>query len=79
MSMLDDINKEIGELSDAELAEAAAKISASQEKAKASMTPERKARMKEREAFRRKKNAAILALAKQKGLVPGAVAEAATV
>lgn len=73
MSMLDDIQKEVSELTDAEIAEAAGKIQARQDRAKASMTPERKQKMKDREAHRRKLNAAILKAAKEKGLVAVAV------
>lgn len=71
-SLLDDIATEIGQLSDEEIAEAAAKIQASKDKAKAAMTPERVQKMKDREKKRRLLNAAILKAAKDKGLVAGA-------
>lgn len=76
-SLLDEIAGEISQLSDAEIAEAAAKIQAQKDRAKAAMTPERAQKMKDREKKRRLLNAEILKLAKAKGLVPGAAAPAA--
>lgn len=70
MSLLDDIAKEVSELSDDEIAAAAAKITERKAKEKARMTPERAQKMKDREKRRRQLNAAILAAAKAKGLVP---------
>lgn len=68
-SMLDQISAEIAELSDEELAAAAQKIQARNDAARQRMTPERKQKMKDAEARRRKLNAAILKAAKEKGLV----------
>lgn len=70
-SLLDQIASEVSQMSDEDLAVAAAKISQSREKAKARMTPERVQAGKDREKARRQKNAAILKLAKEKGLVSG--------
>lgn len=72
MSLLDDIAKEVSELSDDEIAAAAAKITERKAKEKARMTPERAQKMKDREKRRRQYNAAVLAAAKAKGLVPAA-------
>lgn len=72
-SILDEISAEVANLTDEEIAAAAAQIMASREKAKARMTPESKEKMKQREKKRREMQKAILALAKQKGLVPQAV------
>lgn len=72
-NILDEITKEVNELSDEQLAEAAAQIlerqRAQRERAKSSMTPERAQAMKEREKRRRQTNAEIVRLAKEKGLV----------
>lgn len=70
-SILDDIAKEVAELSDEELAKAAAAIQERKAKEKARMTPERQQKMRDREKRRRQTNAAILAAAKAKGLVAG--------
>lgn len=67
--LLDQIEAEIGALSDQEIADAAQQIQARKERAAAAMTPERKQKMKDREKQRRLKNAAILKLAKEKGLL----------
>lgn len=72
MSLLDDIAKEVSELTDEQIAEAAAKIVARKATEKARMTPERAQKMKDREKRRRQLNSAILAAAKAKGLVPDA-------
>lgn len=64
-SILDDINTEVSNLSDEEIAAAAAKISARKDRAKASMTDERKQKMKDREKRRRQLDKAILDRAKQ--------------
>ena len=69
MSVLDEITKEVSQMTDEQIAEAAAKLLAQQERAKQRMTPERKQAMREREARRRKLNQAILREAKAKGLV----------
>lgn len=80
MTLLDDIQKEISELSDEQIAEAASKIVARKQREKARMTPDKKEQMKQRETRRRQLNAAILKAAKEKGLVPAepAAAEAPT-
>lgn len=70
MTLLDDIQTEVSQLSDEDIAKAAAEIQAKREAAKARVTPDQKNRMKEREKHRRLRNSAILQLAKQKGLVP---------
>lgn len=75
MSILDEISAEVGQMTDEQLAEAAAKIQGRRERAKAAMTPERIQKAKDREAKRRKLNSEILKAAKAKGLVPGAAAE----
>lgn len=67
--LLDQIEAEIGALSDQEIADAAAQIQARKDRAAQAMTPERKQKMKDREKLRRLKNAAILKVAKEKGLV----------
>lgn len=72
MTLIDDISKEVSELSDADIAAAAAQILERKAKEKARMTPDRAAKMKEREKHRRLLNSAILKAAKEKGLVPTA-------
>lgn len=72
MSLLDEISAEVGNMSDEELAVAAAKITERRERAKAAMTPERIQKGKDREKRRRQLNAAIVKAAKAKNLVPGA-------
>lgn len=69
MSLLDDVQSEVSKLSDAEIAEAAQKIQARQQKARASMSPDRVQKQKDREKHRRALNSAILKAAKAKGLV----------
>lgn len=64
-SLLDEINAEVANLSDEEIAAAAQKISARKDRAKASMTEERKQKMKDREKRRRQLDAAILKKAKE--------------
>lgn len=75
-SILDEIAAEVGQLTDEEIATAAAAIQAKKEKAKLSMTPERAQKMKDREKKRRLTNSAILKLAKEKGLLPSTEAPA---
>lgn len=69
MSLLDDISAEIGQLSDEDIAKAAAQILERKEKAKAAMTPERAQKMKDREKKRRQYNSELLKVAKAKGLI----------
>jgi hypothetical protein len=76
MSLLDDIAAEVSQLTDEEIAAAAASIMARKTKEKARMTPERIQAGKDREKKRRMTNAAILALAKEKGIVPASPAVA---
>lgn len=73
-SILDDIAAEVAALTDEELAEAASKIQAQRVAARARMTPDRAQKMKDREKARRQKNALIVKLAKEKGLVADATA-----
>ena len=68
-SILDEITAEVSQLTDEEIAQAAAKIQERQAAARARMTPETKQKMKDREKRRRLTNQAILKLAKEKGLV----------
>lgn len=68
-SILDEISAEVAQLSDEEIAAAAAQIQARRERAKAAVTPERAQKMKDREKRRRQLQSAILKLAKEKGLV----------
>lgn len=74
MSILDDISAEVAQLSDEEIAKAAAQIQARNDRAKASMTPDRVQKMKDREKRRRALNSAILKAAKEKGLLVGTAA-----
>lgn len=69
-SILDEITAEVAQLSDEEIAKAAASIVERKAKAKAAMTPDRAQKMKDREKKRRLTQSAILKLAKEKGLVP---------
>lgn len=69
-SLLDEIAAEVSQMSDDDIAAAAQKITAQREKAKLRMTPESAQKMKDREKQRRLRNAQILKLAKEKGLVP---------
>lgn len=75
-SMLDEINKEVSELSDEQIAAAAEKILARQAKARSSMTEERKTKEKANAARRRQLDKAILAQAKAKGITGKPVATA---
>lgn len=68
-SILDEINAEVAQLSDEEIAKAAASILQGRERAKSRMTPDRKENMRQQEKKRRERQKAILAMAKQKGLV----------
>lgn len=68
-SILDEINAEVAQLSDEEIAKAAAQILESRERAKGRMTPDRKQKMRDQEKKRRETQKAILAAAKAKGLV----------
>lgn len=76
MSLLDEISAEVGQMSDEELAAAAAKITERREKAKQAMTPERIQKSKDREKKRRQLNSEILKAAKAKGLVATPAVEA---
>lgn len=72
MTLLDEIAKDLSELTDEQIAEAAQKILARQAKTKAAMTPDRIQKGKDREKRRRALNSAILKAAKEKGLVAAA-------
>lgn len=74
-SILDEISAEVAQLSDDEIAKAAAAILERKSREKARMTPDRKEKMKLAEKRRRVTNQEILKLAKAKGLVPAAQAE----
>lgn len=77
-SIMDEINAELASLSDEQIAAAALEIQARNDKARLAMnSPERKAKMRASEKKRRETNKAIMALAKQKGLLPQAQANAA--
>lgn len=76
-SILDEVAAEVANLSDEEIAAAAAKIDAQRRKQRQSMTEERKAKMKAAEQKRRAVKSAILKLAKEKGLLPQAEAQVA--
>lgn len=78
MSLLDDITKEVSQLSDEEIAKAAATIQARrQEQRQKQNTPERRAKMKAREQHKRAVNKEILRIAREKGLLQTAEANVA--
>lgn len=75
MSLLDDITKEVANLSDEEIAKAALAIQAKRaDQRQKQNTPERRAKMKQREQRKRAVNKEILRIAREKGLL--ATAEA---
>jgi hypothetical protein len=68
-NIMDEIAQEVAQLTDEEIARAAAAIQQRRAKAKAAMSPDRKERMKERERRKRLLQKAILQLAREKGLL----------
>lgn len=76
-SILDEISEEVANLTDEEIATAAAQIQARKEREKLRMTPDRAQKMKDREKRRRLLNKRIMEVAKQKGLVAQVQAETA--
>lgn len=78
MALLDEVQAEVNQLTDEQIAEAAQKLIARQQAQRAAITPERAAKAKEREKRRRMLNSEIVKLAKAKGLVPAAVAPEST-